>query len=420
MRSFILKFFIAASFAAVLTGCPDSTPSQTCNPASCASGCCSASGACVTVRDATACGLNGSTCSVCTAVAVCNANGACVAAAIDSGVRVDAGALITDAGSGNVCVDSPGGPVLGTMALRGRSSISSWSALPEGVIAAREVNGRFYGLTAMGALHSLGVWPSLVLGPVVSKVVAPADADAGVYLSGYIAAIGSQVLTGYTGAMFNGKVAVTELGDGGVRFINARGNYNAAALDGVFIINGLGLGSLSGTGVYGARPSTMAEWALAGFDSAFGATSSGAAAVSGNLVLLLGYGKADFSSEVRGIAPSVYTEALAAEMPLAFTPASSVLVAAGDDIAYVDGFENGAIVVRGSYDMITYAPYTTKVERIPLVLSSSNNLIVGQPVTMLEESAPHCTRAIFTTATSTSLYIAVEDTQGRRLLKLVP
>lgn len=44
----------------------------------------------------------------------------------------------------------------------------------------------------------------------------------------------------------------------------------------------------------------------------------------------------------------------------------------------------------------------------------------GQPVTLVEETAPHCTRVLFTTTTTTSLYVAVEDTQGRRLLKLVP
>lgn len=86
--------------ALFVQGC-SSTPSESCGPPSCPTGCCDSTGQCVTGFASSACGANGSACSECSASQHCVA-GFCVTPGTDAGE--DSGITAADAGS---CDDDP-------------------------------------------------------------------------------------------------------------------------------------------------------------------------------------------------------------------------------------------------------------------------------------------------------------------------
>lgn len=432
MKSPVLKLFLAATLGLAVAGCPNAPVVgmvSSCNSNTCANGCCSNTGTCVTTNSNAACGFSASSCDVCSGNSSCSASGLCEpiiplkdAGTLDSGVasRVDAG----DAGdAGNPCVDAPGDAVLGTFTAMNGATVASSGTLPPGVIALAEVNGALYGLTATRTVHAIGAFPGLALGPAVANIV-PASVDAGadsLFISGFLASTGTQLLAGYTqvGAGFPGQVAVIDVADGGVRFANAPGNFDAVGIDGGFVINGGGLGSLAGTAVYGLRPAAAAPTTqLASFDSTFNVNGSGAAAVTTHGVLLLGYSQSpNYENVVRALRPEKYSAALATGTSFAFSPTESVVVH-GFDISEVDALGTSAIIVRGGYDT---GPYTTKLERVPLTLAGGTDVVtVGTASTVLQENGSKCTRILFTSTSATSLYLAVQDLRGKRLIKLTP
>ena len=429
MKSPVLKLFLAAALGLTVAGCPQpivvGMPS-TCNTSNCANGCCSGAGVCVTSNSSTACGLSASACDVCTGTNVCSAGGICepTVPARDAGT-VDAG--VVDAGSavdaGNPCVDAPGDAVLGTLVAMNGTAVASSGALPAAVIAIAEVNGALYGLTATRTVRSIGAFPGLALGPVVAKIV-PDSVDAGadaLFISSFLASSGTKLMAGYTlsGASYPGHVAVIEVTDGGVQFVSAQGNFDAVGIDGGFVINGGGLGSLTGSAVYALRPGAPARASLlTSFDSTFKVNGSGTAAVTSNGVLLLGYSQdPNYENFVRAIRPETYGAALAAGTSFVFAPTESI-VAHGFDISEVDAFGTAAIIVRGGYDT---GPYTTKLERLPLTVPAGADVVtVGTASTLLQENGSKCTRILFISTSASSLYLALQDARGKRLVKLAP
>ncbi|MDP3499398.1 MAG: hypothetical protein Q8S33_03670 [Myxococcales bacterium] len=313
---------------------------------------------------------------------------------------------------------------LGTFSLRGTTTVTSSGALPAGTSAFGLHAGQLFTVTTDRQLRQLGTLPSLALGPAITDVRAPADRDAGIFLGSTISSNGQQLLTGYTksGAGFPGIVAVVEPSDGGVEYVTAPGNYTTVGLpSGAFIVNGTGLGSSTGNGLFALRPGVPSQTALlATFPDPFGA--SGYTTATANGVLIAGNARTpDFSNVVRALAPSAYLGPIASGLSFTYQAGDAPIVAEGDDFADLTSFGNDAIVVRGGFDAMFNA-FTTRVERVPLTLSGSGTqtVTVGAAQVLLENGALQCTRVFAAIGSGTDLYLGLSDRQGRRLVKLTP
>lgn len=349
-------------------------------------------------------------------VASCASENAVVQVLVDAGASIDAGATVD---AGDPCMTSPGDVVLGTLSTVGTAMVTASAALPAGIMAVTQAQGVLYGLNARGEVSSLGTWPTISSGHVVAHVIAPQDADAGVYVSGFFTSTGTQLLAGYTGSGFSGQVAVVELGDAGVHFVNAPGNFGAVGTVGTFVINGLGLGSISDAGVFALRVgSTIETSVIASFDPSLNASASGATVMTNDGVLLIGYSTSpNYENVVRAVAPGLARAALDGGAAIALSAAQPV-VAQGFDVMGVDAFGSAALVTSGGYDS-KFSAYTTSVKRVPLTVSG-DSVLVGSPLTLLQENGSRCTRVLFTSTSDGALYVAVQDRRGARLVKLTP
>ena len=421
----------------VLAGCPQPME-QRCTPQNCASGCCLPGGACATGEVNSACGISGAACSVCSGGTSCQLNECTVSAAGGSAAGGSAaggsaaggsaaggsaaGGSATDAGvtCDTVALDA----ALGTFSLRGTTTVTASGALPSGTSALGLHAGQLFTVTTDRQLRRLGTLPTLALGPALVDVRAPADRDAGTFLGSTISSNGQQLLAGYTksGAGFPGIVAVVEPTDGGVEYVNAPGNYTSVGLSsGAFIINGTGLGSSTGNGLFALRPGAPSQTALlTTFPDPFG--GSGYTAATANGVLLAGNARTpDFSNVARALTPSITLGPISSGTSFTSTANTAPVVAEGDDFADLTSFGNDAIVVRGGYDAMFNA-FTTRVERVPLTLSGSGTqtVTVGAAQVLLQNGALQCTRVFAAIGAGTDLYLGLSDRQGRRLVKLNP
>jgi hypothetical protein len=332
-----------------------------------------------------------------------------------------AGGSAMDAGA--TCATTTLDPALGTFALRGTTTLAASGALPAGTSALGLHNGVLFTVTTDRQLRRLGTLPALSVGPAIVDVRAPADRDGGTFLGGTIASNGQQLLAGYTkaGAGFPGVVALVQPEDGGVEYVSAPGNYTAAGLStGAFVINGTGLGSATGNGLFALRPGSPSQTAaLTTFPDAFG--GSGYTTVTGNGVLVAGNARTDFSNVARALPPSTYLGPLASGSAFTYQPSDAPVVAEGDTFADLTAFQNDAVVVRGGYDSM-FNPFTTRVERVPLTLTGSGvqTVTVGAPQVLLENTGLACTRVFAALGRGADLYLGLDDRQGRRLVKLVP
>ncbi len=430
MTNTMRSLAVAAVSAVAFFACPAPTPQPTCTAQSCANGCCSESGACITANDAAACGLNGGACAQCGGGTSC-VSGQCQATGGGGGATGGGGGGGAGGGGGGGGGDSDGGvdcatathdAVLGTLTLAGGATVLQSAALPQNVVAVGAMGATLYGLTSAGGLHALGSLPTLSLGPALASVLTPADlaADAGVFIGGSLAVSGTQLLAGYTkpGAGFPGAVARYDTSDAGLTHVDAPGNYTLAGLPGGFLVNGGELGAATGAGVYVLDE--QGPFALATFDAAWMA-SSGFTARTANGVLLLGYfSAADFNNHVLAAPPSLYSAAVAGRSSFALAQGSPLLDAA--DLADLTALGNDAVVVRGGFlSEPPYSAFTTAVERLPLTVSGSGTQTVtaGTPVTLV--NAPDtCTRVTFAVGGAATLLLGVEDKNGRRVVQLQP
>jgi hypothetical protein len=134
-----MKLLFAVAFAAVSMGCPTTTVKE-CSRQSCANGCCSSLGECITTPSVEACGLAGTTCSLCGPGRGCD-DGVCRVPEVTGGgagggdgtVEVDAGvdAGIVDAGidCDTVTLD----PKVGDLVLRNGATAGATARLPTGI-----------------------------------------------------------------------------------------------------------------------------------------------------------------------------------------------------------------------------------------------------------------------------------------------
>jgi hypothetical protein len=325
--------------------------------------------------------------------------------------------------AGPTCATAPLDAVLGSFTLAGSTTVVASGAVPAGTSAFGVHNGALYAVASTRTVHPLGTLPNLALGPALADIRATADRDAGTFVSGYLASNGQQVLAGYTtsGAGFPGNVALINLVDGGVEYVNAPGNYSAAALpSGAFLVNGLGLGTASGNGLFTLQPGApvMASL-LAVFPDAFG--GSGITAVTSTGVVIAGNFRSDFTNIARALTPGQYAAAVVGGTSFTYTAADAPVVAEGADFADLTTFGPDAIVVRGGFDA-SFMPFTVRVERLPLSLSSAtpSTVTVGSPVVLLENAPLRCTRVFTTFSSGSALYLGLSDRQGRRLVQLAP
>jgi hypothetical protein len=315
-------------------------------------------------------------------------------------------------------------PVLGTLKLAGGATVQAFGPLPDGIVAVNEVGGVYYGVSdTTGYLHTLGTSLSaLALGAPLASVRSPADlaADAGVFISNYLASQSGWLVAGYTkfGTNFPGSLLVYDTRDGGAQYVDAPGNYSVVGHAGGFVVNGLGLGtSAQGASAYGLNVSgTFPQtWQLATFDPAWMAASGYTASVGD--VLVVGYfGGIDFKNYLRAAGPGLYAAPFTNQTSFALSQAPVILE--GFDIRSVSGTATDLIVHRGGFDSEPPYAYTTAIERIPLTVmgsGSTETVQTGTPVTLV--TAPdRCTRVLFIEG----LLVGVEDRNGRRLVRLAP
>ncbi|MBE2248521.1 MAG: hypothetical protein IAE78_03155 [Myxococcus sp.] len=312
---------------------------------------------------------------------------------------------------------------LGTFTLRGTTTVNASGALPAGTTALGVHNGQLFTVTTDRQLRTLGALPGLTLGAAIVDVRAPADRDAGTFLGSTIASNGQQLLTGYTktGAGFPGVVALVQPDDGGVEYVNAPGNYTSVGLSsGAFVVNGLGLGTATGTGLFALRPGAPSQTAfLAGFPDAFGGNGYTAATADG--VLVAGNARADFSNVTRALPPSMYLGPIASGATFTYSATTAPVVAEGDDLADVTSFGGDVVVVRGGYDAM-FNPFTDRLERLPLTVTGSGTqtVSIGTAQPLLENGGLRCSRIFTAIGSGTDLYVGIVDRLGRRLVKLTP
>jgi hypothetical protein len=295
--------------------------------------------------------------------------------------------------------------------------------VPAGTSAFGIHAGQLFAVSTARTVHPIGTLPSLALGPALADIRPIADRDAGTFVSGYVASNGQQLLVGYTksGMGFPGNVAIVTPADGGVEYVSAPGNYSAAALSsGAFLVNGLGLGTASGNGLFALRPgATTMSALLTLFPDAFG--GSGNIAVTSTGVVIAGNFRPDFSSVARALTPSQYAAAVTGGTNFTYTPTTAPVVAEGSDFANLATLGPDAVVVRGGFDPM-FNPFTVRVERVPLTLAGSGTqtVTVGTPVVLLQNGPVRCTRVFAAFSTGTDLYLGLTDRQGRRLVQLAP
>lgn len=283
--------------------------------------------------------------------------------------------------------------------------------------------GQVHAVVANRTVHRLGDVPTLTIGPSIADIRAATDRDGGIFISGYLASNGQQLIVGYTrgSAGFPGNVALVTPADGGVEYVSAPGNYSAAALSsGAFLVNGLGLGTATGNGLFALRPGPPPTSSLvAVVPDPFG--GSGNTAVTSTGVVITGNFRPDFSSVARALTPSQYAAAITNGTSFTYTATETPVVAEGSDFANLTTLGPDAVVVRGGFDAM-FNPFTVRVERVPLTLvgSGTQTVMVGTPVPLLQNGPNRCTRVFTAFSTGSELYLGLSDRQGRRLVKLTP
>jgi hypothetical protein len=309
------------------------------------------------------------------------------------------------------CATAPLDPILGTLVIASGANVVGSVPMPASIAVLGIHRGVLYGVDTMGSLRRLGVFPTLTLGPPIVTVVRPMDGGT-VYQGGYLVSNGVSLLTGYTTFPDVGaEVVVVQPEDGGAQFINAPGNYTAIGLldGGAFVVNGKGLGSATGDGLFGLRGLQSAV--LASFPDSF--SGSGFTALTASNVLVVGNFRPDFTNVVRAVAPALYNAPLTNGTSFVYTMATAPLVAQGDNLRDLTAAGDAAYVLRGAF-----GAKATAIERIPVTLSGAT-VTVGVPTDFVTNPGA-CTDITSIVSDRTNLYLVASDRLGRRLVVTSP
>ncbi len=327
-----------------------------------------------------------------------------------------------DGGTANPCDSATHDLRTGTFTLGAGANIMQTATLPAGVTQVAAVNNKLYGLTTDDHVILLGSFPTLTAGGQLASIRAPADATGTIFTSAFLAKSGTQLLAGYTkaGMTMPGNVAVIETEDAGVYYVDAPGNYDATDLGaGLFLINGLQVGTATGSGVFGLTQTTGFPFST--FDMSW--AGSGLAATTPQGIVLLGYyGMTPMAGNyVRAAPPSSYSATLGGGAPFALAP--EVLVAgpsATGDVMDLAAAGSTAIVSFGSFDA-NFTAHVSHVDRIPLTLmgSGTQTITVGTASPLLS-TTDTCTDVLFIQTNGPRVLVGLSDKNGRRLLDITP
>lgn len=327
-------------------------------------------------------------------------------------------------GSANPCDSATHDIRLGTFTLGAGATIVNTATLPAGITQVAAVGTTLFGLTSDDNVKPLGSFPTLTAGASLASIRAPADATGSIYAGAYLAASGTQLLAGYTkaGMTVPGNVALLETTDAGVEYVNAPGNYDAVGTANIgFLINGVSLGTVTGSGAYVLRSDTRAASAFATFDAAW--AGSGYVSATSNGIALVGYYglMPTAGNYVRAVPASTYAPTVQSGTPFALAP--EVLVAspnASEDVMDLAAAGSSAIVSMGSFDA-NFTPHVSHVDRIPLTLSGSGvqTITVGTVVPLLR-TTDTCTDVLFIQSHGDDVLVGLSDKNGRRLVEIQP
>lgn len=304
---------------------------------------------------------------------------------------------------------------LGTYTLATGAVVQQTAALPAGITQAAAVGPTLFGLASDDTVKQLGAFPSFTTPTTLASIRGPGDATTSIFASAYLAVSGSKLLAGYSKMGAAGTVALIDTADAGVTYLNAPGNYDATGAATVgFLVNGIGLGTVTGAGAYALSASTQAATAFANFDAAW--LGSGLIAATTNGVALIGYyGSTPMAGNyVRAVAPATY----AATVPFALAP--EVLVAspdATDDVLDLASVGQDAVVAMGAFDA-NFTPRVSHVDRIALTVNGMA-VTAAAPVRLLS-TTDTCSNVLFIQSNGPRLLVGIEDKNGRRLLDIQP
>jgi hypothetical protein len=279
-------------------------------------------------------------------------------------------------------------------------------------------------------VQKLGTWPALSTegGTKAFDVVAPEDRSrtaSELFGSGFLVSNGTHLLTGYTtsdcDASFNcqGKVAVHALEGGTSEYVSAPSNFTAAAVGGVFLVNGAGLGGASaGKAVYGFRPGgTPAVVATAGLPEGT-SYASGATVVTSGDIAVIGF-SVGFPRNLLRAVPAGALEGAVISGPAASLEGAPV-VYDGTDVQGVVAAGNGVVLSRGTYNA-SFALTRTDLLYVPVSPpeGSAQQPVVGTPATLLRFE-DKCTTLLGLDRLGSDLLVRVSDKNGRRAVRIRP
>ncbi|MCI0672296.1 MAG: hypothetical protein L0Y64_17740, partial [Myxococcaceae bacterium] len=281
-----------------------------------------------------------------------------------------------------------------------------------------------YGVSG-GSVQRLGNWPALATtGTPLFDVMAPEDrASDEVILGGYVVSNGTHLLSGYTFLTSDfdnvpGKVALYSLDAGTTSWMEAKGNYSVAAGDGVFFINGQSLDAqATGTGIYGLKTDGAAPTASV---VAVPGTGAEPAYTFATVTTTEGVGAFGYwaggANVLRAVSPAQLTQALSSGAPVDLSTVPHVYPEA--DMMAVARFGAGVALLRGSF-LPDFSVAYTDIARVALTAptSSAGEVAVGAPVTVVRFQ-DDCTQVLFMKHLGEDLLLALEDKNGRRLVRV--
>ncbi len=272
------------------------------------------------------------------------------------------------------------------------------------------LDGQLYAVNGVNDFRPMGPFPVLAPGPVTS-IYAPGDTFG--FTTYSVAGRNGEVAAGYTTPSFTGKIFLSTPSDGGVRHIDAPGNYSFAAFGEAWLFNSLGLdgvGDGSTAGIY-----ALDEEGAYLFATFPASSASGYTAVTGEDVLVLGFAAPPtYDNFLYAVPPSTWASVVDTRTPMVLQNSTALIVHGTEGLAAVTASGTNVYLTRSnaSYQAV-------RVERVPVQLDEGV-VSTGDAVTVLEQADDSCTSILFTSGFENGVLVGVKDRDGERLIKVVP
>jgi hypothetical protein len=310
-------------------------------------------------------------------------------------------------------------PVFGTLAPSSSAHLQQSVTAPAHLVNVASPSGTaLSGLFDDYQVRPLGTLGALDAGASIADVRAPPDRTGSVALSSYLATNGRELLAGYTlTGGTTGNVALIDLTDGGVRYIESDGNLSAAGISDGFAIDATSLGSAGSTAaIYLLDTIDGGMSTLATFDPTWTAASGFSAVTSTGVLVLDYFNLTDQNHYVRAAAPLLYSPAVSSGTPLDLMTSTDVTYDV--TITGVGALGTDMLVYNGGLRDGTQVPYTFVVFRVPLAVSGTTITVGVQDALM--STMDQCTNVLFTAPLGNDALFGIEDQNGRRIVRLSP